>query len=109
MQGAHIRFETGEMPEILSYLWSVRFLDDRGNPRRGANVFVEKRCSVCHSEGGGAPDLRSRGEYTSLKMIAALWKHGPAMLDRIREKGLLWPRLSANDMTDLIAFLNSGR
>jgi mono/diheme cytochrome c family protein len=110
MERADIRFESGEMAEILSYLWSRRLLDDRGNLRRGENLFVEKRCSACHgAEAGGAPDLRlAKGpEHTSLTMISALWRHGPAMLDRIREKGLLWPRLAANDMSDLIAFLNA--
>lgn len=110
MKGAAIRFDTGEMNEILSYLWCLRLLDEGGNSRRGEKLFAEKHCSACHGDkSGDAPDLRTRNdqEHTSLTMISALWKHGPAMLDRMREKGFLWPRLTADDMSDLIAFLNS--
>jgi cytochrome c551/c552 len=110
MERAAIRFETGEMNQILSYLWSHRLLDTRGNADRGGNVFVEKRCSLCHGAGSGALDIRSQGrEHTSLTMVSALWRHGPEMLDRIREKGLLWPRLTASEMSDLITFLNAGK
>jgi len=109
MQSAAIRFESGEMTEILSYLWSRQLLDDRGSRRRGEKLFAEKHCSSCHGA-GGAPDLRSTNkQYTSLTMISALWRHGPEMLDRVKEKALLWPRLTANDMSDVIAFLNAGR
>jgi cytochrome c551/c552 len=110
METAAIRFEPGEMTEILSYLWSRQLFDSRGNPRRGEKLFSEKHCSLCHGA-GGAPDLRSRKEkeHTSLTMISALWRHGPEMLDRIKEKGLLWPRLAANDMADIVAFLNAGK
>jgi cytochrome c len=111
MERASIRFEPGEMNEILSHLWSSGMLDARGSATRGEKVFGAKRCSACHgADAAGAPDLRAaKGrEYTSLTMISALWRHGPAMLDRMREKSIPWPRLSANDMSDLIAFLNAG-
>jgi mono/diheme cytochrome c family protein len=101
MESAAIRFEPGEMREILSYLWSRRLLDDRGNARRGEKLFAEKHCSTCHQ-----PGFRKQ-EHSSLTMISALWSHGPAMLDKVKEKGFLWPRLSAADMSDLMAFLNS--
>jgi hypothetical protein len=39
-------------------------------------------------------------------MIAALWHHGPAMLDRMKSQGIAWPRLNAADMSGLIAYLN---
>jgi mono/diheme cytochrome c family protein len=112
MERAAIRFEPGEMTEILSYLSSRQLLDDRGNSKRGEKVFAEKRCSACHgTRSGGAPDLISvkGGEYTVLTMISALWRHGPAMLDRMKEKGMLWPRFTAGDMSDLVTFLNGGK
>jgi hypothetical protein len=45
MDLAAIRFESSEMTEILSYLWSRYLLDDRGNAMRGQKLFAEKHCS----------------------------------------------------------------
>jgi hypothetical protein len=40
-------------------------------------------------------------------MVAALWKHGPRMLERIEQKNLPWPRFTSVEMSDLVAYLNS--
>jgi mono/diheme cytochrome c family protein len=109
MESAAIRFEPGEMHEILSYLWSRAMLDEAGNPSRGEKLFAQKHCSSCHTPDGGAPDLRKAktDRHTSLTMVSALWRHGPAMLDRMRERNILWPRFTGSEMSDVIAFLNS--
>jgi mono/diheme cytochrome c family protein len=108
MERAAIQFDRGEMAEVLSYLWMRKLSDNAGHPNRGEKVFREKQCAACHnSESGGAPHIG--GNQSSLTMVSALWKHGPAMLDRMKEKGMAWPRLNTNDMSDLIAFLNTRR
>jgi mono/diheme cytochrome c family protein len=111
MQNAEIRFGSGEMNEILSYIWARRLLDHSGSAKRGERLFTQKHCSSCHGSDPAAPDLRTaKGrEHSSLTMISALWRHGPAMLDRMKERNILWPRFSANEMSDLIAFLNAGK
>jgi hypothetical protein len=40
-------------------------------------------------------------------MVSGLTRHGPAMLDRMREKHLAWPHFSAEDMANLMAYLNT--
>jgi hypothetical protein len=40
-------------------------------------------------------------------MVAALWSHGPKMLDLMAQKKIAWPRFSAREMADLIAYLNA--
>jgi hypothetical protein len=40
-------------------------------------------------------------------MMTVLWQHGPRMLERMRESKLEWPRFTAAQMTDLIAYLNT--
>ena len=42
-------------------------------------------------------------------MVSALWHYGPEMLDRMKARGIAWPRLDAADMSGLIAFLNSNQ
>jgi hypothetical protein len=40
-------------------------------------------------------------------MVAVLWQHGPHMLDMMTQRKIAWPRFTAQQMTDLIAYLNS--
>jgi hypothetical protein len=43
---------------------------------------------------------------TSFDMVAALWKHGPAMLDQMRGQNLAWPQFAGDEMADLTAYLH---
>jgi mono/diheme cytochrome c family protein len=99
-------FQSGEMRELLSYIWARQFFEDSRDPQRGRHVFVAKHCAGCH-ETGAAPPLPVAGHiYSAASMIAALWRHGPAMLERMKSRGVAWPRLDAADMSGLIAYLN---
>jgi mono/diheme cytochrome c family protein len=71
-------------------------------------VFVAKNCAGCHeSASGGAPNLAGgTRRFNGPAITAALWRHGPAMLSRMKASGVAWPRLSAGDMSGLIAYLN---
>ena len=87
-------------------MWARQFFEDARDPARGRRVFTAKRCAECH-ETGAAPKLPAAGgAYSAPAMIAALWHHGPAMLDRMKASGISWPRLNAADMSGLIAYLN---
>jgi mono/diheme cytochrome c family protein len=101
-------FQTGEMRELLSYIWAQQFFEDARNPAQGRHVFVSKKCADCHEKAASdAPNLASGARHFSgPAMIAALWRHGPAMLVRMRSSGIPWPRLSAAEMSALIAYLN---
>ena len=99
-------FQPDEMRELLSYVWARQFFEDGRDPEHGRRVFVAKRCASCH-ETGAAPALPAAGHvYSAAAMIAALWRHGPAMLERMKSQGVAWPRLGASDMSGLIAYLN---
>src|SRR6266567_6586868 len=101
-------FEPGQMRAIAAYIWSRRVIENGGAANAGAKVFAAKKCSVCHDDrASGAPALVTKGQYFSAaSMVSALTRHGPLMLDRMREKRLAWPHFSAGEMADLIAYLN---
>jgi cytochrome c1 len=40
-------------------------------------------------------------------MVAALWDHGPQMLASMNARKLAWPRFTAQEMSDVVAYLNS--
>jgi mono/diheme cytochrome c family protein len=103
------QFQRGEMGELLSYVWARRFFEDAGDAARGRRVFVSKHCAGCHNS-GAAPQLNIPGRtYNGPAMVAALWRHGPMMLDRMSAQSIAWPRLDSGDMAGLIAYLNAPR
>ncbi len=107
----HLSLE--EMRELISYLWAGQFFRGSGNPVAGERVFTSKHCATCHNSAGapgepGAPPLTGGGQsFTGSTIISALWHHGPRMLDRMRAKGIAWQHFDAQEMSNLIAYLNS--
>lgn len=106
------KFAPGEMRQIMEYIWYSRTIEGAGEAGRGAQVFAAKKCGVCHDDpSSGAPSLgglTASGQYFSgATMVSLLTRHGPAMLDKMREKHLPWPHFSTEDMSGLIAYLNT--
>jgi mono/diheme cytochrome c family protein len=97
-----------EMRRLVGYLVSTQFYEERGDLKQGKRVFAAKHCAVCHDDpsSGAPPRAAMAGRMTSFDMVAALWKHGPMMLDRMRQKKIPWPRFSGSEMADLAAYLH---
>ena len=98
-----------EMRQILGYIWTRQYFRGNGEAARGKQVFTAKSCAACHNDpASGAPQLSKSAEgYSDITIISALWEHGPRMLDLMTERKLAWPRFTAQEMADLIAYLNS--
>jgi mono/diheme cytochrome c family protein len=105
------RLSIEEMRELIGYLWGAEFFTDSGNPAAGGRTFQSKHCSACHGDASsGAPALPRAGQtFTGATMVAALWRHGPKMMDQMQSKGVVWPRFNSAQMADLIGYLNSDR
>jgi len=102
------QLDSDQMREIVSYVWAQQFFTGSGSPQAGQKVFSAKRCASCHNDASsGAPALGG-GNFNAADMISALWHHGPRMLDQMKAKNLAWPRFDGHQMSDLLAFLNSG-
>jgi len=101
----------GDMSNLVAYLFAQRYFDDEGDVKRGAKVFESKNCAVCHQprkEQYGAPDPAMATErYSPITMAAAVWRHGPRMLETMQQHDIAWPQFSAREISDLIAFLNN--
>jgi mono/diheme cytochrome c family protein len=95
----------GDMQQLIGYIWVQQYFTGSGNAQRGKKVFTDKNCANCHNDpSSGAPKL-SKG-HSDITMVAALWEHGPRMLDLMASKKIAWPRFTAQEMDDLVAFLN---
>lgn len=107
MASAQVRFAPGEMRDIASYIWTQRLLDTGGNVVRGKKVFAAKSCATCHDDAAsGAPPLTGMKDFTGVSIVAALWRHGPAMLAQMQQRHLAWPRFNEKEMADIIAYVN---
>lgn len=102
-------FSQEEMRQIIGYLWARQYFRGQGNAAHGKRVFEEKACATCHNDpASGAPKLAKTSEpYSDISMVSALWGHGPRMLQLMTEKKIPWPRFTAQEMSDLIAYLNA--
>ncbi|MFQ5899012.1 MAG: c-type cytochrome [Candidatus Methylomirabilia bacterium] len=110
-------FQGKEMVDLIAYLVAaakpvggetVQAIP--GTPERGQKLFGEKRCTICHSVGGKGgkvgPDLGLGGHHVSLtRFVALMWNHGPAMWARMKERGIQVPRLTGQEMADIVSYL----
>jgi mono/diheme cytochrome c family protein len=114
-------FQGKEMVDLIAYIVAAAKADVSetaqvvpGTPERGRKLFGEKRCIVCHSVGGKGgtvgPELGRRGHHVSLSQFAALmWNHGPGMWAKMNERGIQVPRLTGQEMADVVAYLYVSR
>ena len=102
------RFQGTEMADILAYLYLVRSGERLGDADRGRAVF-SKGCAPCHETNAVGANLKSGAALDSPAHLAsAMWNHAPKMQEAIKSSGLDWPRLTAADVADLLAFLVQG-
>ncbi len=109
--GSTPELKPGEMPDLIAFLFSQRYFQDRGDVLKGRRVFEEKSCAVCHEsrrKETGAPDLAQVTEtFSPITLTAAVWKHGPTMMGEMKRMNISWPEFKDQEMPDLIAYLNS--
>jgi len=103
-------FTEGEMISLFAFLYSIRSVDEPGVPERGRHLFAEKGCIACHRIGrkGGrvGPDLKTLRDRLNLVIwIRAMWNHAPVMAAQMEARGFRWPELQANDVADIISYL----
>jgi len=98
-----------EMRQVVSYIWARQYFQASGSAERGKRVFTSQGCAGCHNDpSSGAPKpTKGKEAQPDITMISVLWEHGPRMLERMTERKQAWPRFTAQQMTDLIAYLNS--
>lgn len=101
------KLEREEMGAVLAYVTAESYARMGGDALRGARLLADKRCLDCHGQAGEAPPIRLGGEPLSvMDFAAAVWRHGPDMLDEMKLNGVDWPQLSAQEVRDILARVN---
>ena len=98
-----------EMRQVLAYIWAKQYFRGDGNAERGKKVFADQSCATCHNDpSSGAPKLgKGSDAYSEISMVSVLWDHGPRMLEAMNQRKVSWPRFNAQQMADLVAYLNT--
>jgi mono/diheme cytochrome c family protein len=100
---------TDDMHKIVAYVWEKQYLGPSGNAGKGRKVFQDKHCASCHDDPTftQAHFMRGGKVFTPLSMVSVLWLHGPQMLEQMKKRGVTWPRLSPEDISNLVSYLNT--
>jgi cytochrome c len=98
--------------DLFAYFYSTLYFSPRGNATRGGSLFVEKQCSNCHSEILNTDRRNSILEtWMDLKdpsiWAERMWNHATEMDSAMANRGLRWPKLSDQDVVDLVTFLST--
>jgi mono/diheme cytochrome c family protein len=82
-----------------------------GDAARGRAVVEQKRCARCHlprGQQGVGPALdQLKRPQGALELVGRLWNHAPAMFTVLLQEGVEWPQISAEEMADLMAYLEA--
>jgi cytochrome c2 len=107
-----------DIADLLAYINREARLEEyrftrmlTGSPRRGAELFREKRCVTCHSVRGKGgtigPDLAEKRLPKKASAVAAImWNHGSKMWGKMAEREIPLPVFVDKEMADVIAYLS---
>ncbi len=104
------RLGATEMADLVAYLYSVAYFADAGDAEMGRQRLSDKRCLTCHSfDGSGGSSAGDLSQVVGLEspatVMAALWNHSLLVKAEEGSEEIRWPRLSTEEMADLMAFL----
>ncbi len=114
-------FEGKELLDVISYIASASKDTSTetiqvapGTPERGKKLFADKHCASCHAVGGVGPrvgpDLGRPGHHISITAFAErMWNHAPAMMAKMKERGVQVPTLAGQETADILAYLYVSR
>jgi len=102
---------SADVADLFAYFYSTMYFAPQGRAARGSTVFEEKRCLSCHSEVLDTRPRRSILEnWTDLKdpitWAERMWNHASEMDSAFANRGIRWPKLTEQDIVDLLMFLS---
>ncbi len=110
---ARPHLDVQETADLIGFLYTLNYFDTPGTAAVGRRLFTEKRCILCHQvDGVGGvvgPNLDFLRPFRSpIYVAAAMWNHGPQMMDAMTARGIQRPTFTGTELRNLIAFLAPG-
>ncbi len=106
-------FKGNEFADLSVYISAVNTYGKRekiymspGNPLKGKNLFVSKKCYYCHEQNHIGPDLTNYNFNKSVTEIAGMmWNHASNMNEAMERNKISYPAFKNDEMTNLISYL----
>ena len=102
------RITAGELDQqsaqdLMAFFYAARFFEKPGDAGRGKRAFASDGCAGCH----GLPVSQWQGLNDPIALIDAMWNHRSQMLAATASKGVRFPLLSAQELTDMLVYLRN--
>ena len=106
------RWTSSRPPTCLSFFYAASYFETPGDSKRGRQLFLARRCGQCHGiESSVRAGIRPVAEWESLwdpiALAQRMWNHSHDMASALDHSGVPYPLLSAQDLTDLLAWLRN--
>ena len=100
----------GDVSNLIAWVFTLQYYDERGDPKAGEAVFAQKACVQCHEVGGQGgrigPGLDFlKRTWSPVLVAAAMWNHGPEMAEVLQAQGIARPTLTGKELVDLVAYI----
>lgn len=98
--------------DLFVYFFAIRYFEQPGEPKRGRQVFAQKRCSGCHGIESAIRDgIQPVSSWSALEdpivLAQQLWNHSREMRQALERSRVPYPQLSAQQMADLLAYVRT--
>ena len=106
------RLSPREASNLIAFIFTAQYTDEAGDAANGEKLFQSKGCATCHAIGGKGgnvgPALDTLKRANSPVIVAAaMWNHGPKMVQAMSAKGIVRPTLEGKELLDIIAYVQS--
>jgi cytochrome c2 len=89
--------------DLMAFFYAARFFERPGDAGRGKRAFRSLGCAGCHT----LPVGQWQGLTDPIALIDAMWNHRSQMLGATASKGVRFPLLSAQELTDMLVYLRN--
>ena len=100
--------------DLFAFFYSLRFFEEPGDAGRGKALFTERRCASCHGiTTVKLPGAKPLSEWTGLndplELVETMWNHSATMRAEMERAHIKPPRLSGQELADLLVYNRSVR
>ena len=98
--------------DLFVYFFASRYFEQPGEPKRGRQVFAQKRCAACHGIASaireGIQPVSAWGAIENpIALAQQMWNHSGEMRRALERNRVAYPQLSAQQISDLLAYVRT--
>jgi mono/diheme cytochrome c family protein len=98
--------------DLFAFFYASRYFERPGDAGRGRQAFQAKGCAGCHALSGVAGSgPKAVASWKSLNdpilLAQEMWNHAALMKEALGKKQIAWPRLTSQELTDMLVYLQN--